>query len=555
MASSDSWSDVPDSRVPTPPLPAPPVIRPPLKSSPPSSQSDPSVVPSDITPVPPAKPVIQNTRLVYDSVEGLEDTTSDKRPFDLNRIDEVGQEKETASSEGWVSALRVVPAWLISVAIHFLGLLMLALLFLPITTNKLFDLEFTFADDLGEQLEDLSFGLEPVASDPVDEEIVSPLPLKPTEDPLAAPANTATTPDPIHSTSELSLPQIGWALKGREPGMKRALLAAYGGNQQTEAAVDMGLQWLKRNQRRDGSWSLSGPYSGGSRSENNLAATAMALLAFQGSGHTHLQGKYQKVVAKGWRFLRKLQDENGNFWKGGIQHHRLYSQGQASIAICELYGMTKDSEFRELAQRAIDYAVRIQDELGGWRYQPGSESDTSVTGWFMMALQSGRMSGLEVPAETLKAISYYLDMAAEEGGARYAYMPGNGGSLAMTAEGLLCRQYLGWRQNDRRMVLGATALAMESINWANQDVYQWYYATQMLHNMEGDLWTEWNQVMRKTIPEHQTTAGREKGSWAPSNDRWGSYGGRLYTTCMCIYMLEVYYRHLPIYTRVYDESL
>ena len=24
-------------------------------------------------------------------------------------------------------------------------------------------------------------------------------------------------------------------------------------------------------------------------------------------------------------------------------------------------------------------------------------------------------------------------------------------------------------------------------------------------------------------------------------------GGRLYTTCLCLYMLEIYYRHLPIY--------
>ena len=30
-------------------------------------------------------------------------------------------------------------------------------------------------------------------------------------------------------------------------------------------------------------------------------------------------------------------------------------------------------------------------------------------------------------------------------------------------------------------------------------------------------------------------------------DQWGQHGGRLYTTCLSIYMLEVYYRHLPIY--------
>ncbi len=48
--------------------------------------------------------------------------------------------------------------------------------------------------------------------------------------------------------------------------------------------------------------------------------------------------------------------------------------------------------------------------------------------------------------------------------------------------------------------------------------------------------------------------GREAGSWdpmKPSEDEWARYGGRLYVTCLSLYMLEVYYRHLPLYTNVY----
>ena len=48
------------------------------------------------------------------------------------------------------------------------------------------------------------------------------------------------------------------------------------------------------------------------------------------------------------------------------------------IAVCEIYGMTKDSMFRAPAQKAVDYAARIQAEEGGWRYRPGVDSDTSV---------------------------------------------------------------------------------------------------------------------------------------------------------------------------------
>jgi hypothetical protein len=49
------------------------------------------------------------------------------------------------------------------------------------------------------------------------------------------------------------------------------------------------------------------------------------------------------------------------------------------------------------------------------------------------------------------------------------------------------------------------------------------------------------------LPEHQVRSGRLRGSWNPDGDAWGSTAGRLYTTCLSTYMLEVYYRHLPLY--------
>ena len=65
--------------------------------------------------------------------------------------------------------------------------------------------------------------------------------------------------------------------------------------------------------------------------------------------------------------------------------------------------------------------------------------------------------------------------------------------------------------------------------------------------MEGPDWQKWNGVMRQLLPENQEKRGAERGSWDPAGDRWGSAGGRLYVTCLSLYVLEVYYRHLPIY--------
>lgn len=120
----------------------------------------------------------------------------------------------------------------------------------------------------------------------------------------------------------------------------------------------------------------------------------------------------------------------------------------------------------------------------------------------------------------------------------------------MTAEGLLCRQYLGWEQDDPRLVRGVRTLVARRIDYrgGSPDVYYWYYATQVCHHQGGEAWERWNTAMRERVPQAQVKVGKEKGSWDPRRDAWGNLGGRLYTTCLSTYMLEVYYRHLPIYS-------
>jgi hypothetical protein len=119
--------------------------------------------------------------------------------------------------------------------------------------------------------------------------------------------------------------------------------------------------------------------------------------------------------------------------------------------------------------------------------------------------------------------------------------------LAMTAEALLCRQYLGWDRTDSRMRAGVAKLLKNPIRADEPHFYYWYYATQVLHHVGGSEWFEWNRSLRDEIPASQVKSGRERGSWDSAGDKYGIQGGRLYSTCFCTYMLEVYYRHLPIY--------
>jgi hypothetical protein len=213
--------------------------------------------------------------------------------------------------------------------------------------------------------------------------------------------------------------------------------------------------------------------------------------------------------------------------------------------------MTKDTEYRDDAQRAIDYCIKTQSPEGGWRYQPGFDSDTSVTGWFVMALQSARMAGLEVESPALERINDFLNTVSQDGGAQYSYVPGQGKKLSMTAEGLLCRQYLGWSHGDPRLVRGVEVLTnnLPEYGEGRTHVYYWYYAAQVCHHMEGAPWRRWNGAMREVIPTLQVRDGKERGSWDPTLDDTTGVdgGGRLFVTCLATYCLEVYYRHLPLY--------
>jgi hypothetical protein len=461
---------------------------------------------------------------------------------------------EAESTDATEVALKSAPPFLISMLVHSALIIVLALVTLKETIEDQLQLEAVYSDTVGQQLLDNTLQ-SPQAMELQVESPAFSLGLTDVDNPLAAPPNL---PDFFNggnrATSTIDAPSIGLALTGREPGMKKALSSIYGASATTEGAVVAGLEWLKKQQMRDGGWSLAGPFPNGSNSgDDRCAATAMALLAFQGYGATHIAGAtspdFHDVVERGWNFLLKMQDKDGYFQHEGTATQRAYAQAQATIALCEIYGMTKDAKFKRPAQLALDWAHKAQDpELGGWRYQPRVDSDTSVTGWYVMAFQSGLMAGLEVQSPNLELVKKFLDIVAMEDGTKYCYQPGREATPTMTAEAILCRQYLGWKHDDPRMRAAIDYVLANPIDYEKDpNVYYWYYATQACHHMDGDDWNRWNAVMRQAVPTAQTKSGPERGSWLGNGDPWASHGGRLYSTCLSIFMLETYYRHLPIY--------
>jgi hypothetical protein len=222
----------------------------------------------------------------------------------------------------------------------------------------------------------------------------------------------------------------------------------------------------------------------------------------------------------------------------------MYAHGLATLALCEAYNMTGDGQLGRAAQSALDFICSVQHEGGGWRYFPGQPGDMTVTGWQLMALKSGQMAQLDVPQETIIRAVRFLNEMQSERGAYYGYMePGK--LPSPTAIGLLMRMYTGWSRDDDRLAQGVQYLA--ELGPSREDMYFNYYVTQVLHHHEGPDWDEWNERMRQFLIDTQGTEGFERGSWYFA-DRHGAQGGRHYTTCMALMILEVYYRYMPLYT-------
>ena len=213
--------------------------------------------------------------------------------------------------------------------------------------------------------------------------------------------------------------------------------------------------------------------------------------------------------------------------------------------------MTNASRLQGPAQLALNFITFAQDPVGGgWRYNPKQPGDTSVVGWQIMALKSGHMSYLMVPASTVRGASAFLDSVQVEGGIGYGYTAGASSyGNATSAIGLLCRMYLGWQHDNEKLTEGVKRIAASGP--ATDNAYFNYYAAQLLFQYtggEGELWETWNTQLRDFLVNAQAKEGHEKGSWFLSGGH-GEAGGRLYNTAMCCMTLEVYYRHMPIYQR------
>ena len=464
-----------------------------------------------------------------------------------------------SSREGRIAAIT----YFVSVAVHGFILLALALVILkPDLADDLFEISSTPTEKPVEVPEEVfdtvkqpdeiynqAFEDEPdlsVAQDIVEE-----------TQPLSIDISDL---EPAIEIDEDSLSALAELAKdgefgGRSAKGRKSLVKVSGGSDGSEASVVRALKWIAEQQQPDGSWNfgeIGESPNPGSYKHAPMGATGMALMAFLGAGHTHVKdGPYKKHVEQGLAYIMN----NAKIQPTGVDYRDpipqgMYVQGICTIALTEAYGMSKDRRLRRPVEGGIAFIVNAQHPTdGGWRYNPGDAGDTSVVGWQVMALISAHHSKIKIPRNVFSGITAFLNNAQYDDGAQYSYLVNGGGhkNPSLTAVGLLSRMYLGWERDTASLIKGVGVLAKTGPSKSNE--YYNYYATQVLHHFGGEVWDAWNNVLRDQLVQAQSKEGPTTGSWKPGSGHGPEQGGRLYSTCLNVMTLEVYYRHLPLYQR------
>lgn len=365
-------------------------------------------------------------------------------------------------------------------------------------------------------------------------------------------------------------PLVAGAYSNRFGPAKAKAIETFGGSDDTERAVRDGLRYLARIQHDDGSW--------GDRDDYDrkygfvyVGKTALCLLAFLGAGHTPQSGtEHREVVAKALAHLLALQDAD----TGAFGPSSCYGHGIATYALAECYGLTKDPALLRPLEAALTWILdhqgprRDRRNRGGWGYfSPGlaAEDDyarVSVTAWMVMALESARLSGVELPDAVLPAAREYLELSYDQpnGWFRYNHKPSRLQSAwptlpASTPAAAFCLLLLGSGADDPKV---AAALDYtvdrrperyrrygddDFVLRGQGNVYFWYYGTLCCFLAGGEAWERWNERLRTVLPAAQARDGSFPPIDVYAAEAGDSRDDRSYTTAMCVLCLEVYYRY------------
>ena len=334
----------------------------------------------------------------------------------------------------------------------------------------------------------------------------------------------------------------------------------------TEAMIEKGLEWLKKNQNSDGSWAGQG-------NAYPTVMTGMAGLALMMEGSTAREGKYSEPISKAIEWYLKRSQSNGLLGtpSNPTESSRyIYGHGFGMLFLACAYGEEEDPTTRKkletLLQKAVEFSGKAQTKHGGWGYvssaDGGGFDEGSTTITQLQGLRAARNAGIKVPKEIIdKSTKYLRDCTTSAGGVVYNYSgpnPAAGGERPpITAAACACAFSSGnYNEKYAKMWIQYCKKAI----WSNlrggggHDEYQAYYFGQVCFvlgdDRYGDLfpdekkdgWITWSKFKEIMWPYYASSQTSD-GSWN------GGYTGAPFATSIALTLLQLEKGTLPFYHR------
>ncbi len=313
-----------------------------------------------------------------------------------------------------------------------------------------------------------------------------------------------------------------------------------------DPAIEVGLEYLARAQKGDGSF----PANFG----DSTGIPALVGMAFLSKGHLPTSARHGQTINRCIDYVLKAQKDNGLIEKGHAGSGPMYAHNIATLFLSEVSGQvdpSRQEKIDEVLPGALKLILEAQAvpkndrHQGGWRYHPGSEdSDTSCSGWALMALRSAKLNGAAVPDSSIDAAVGYLKRHQDKEKGSFGYQDTSRNAKTLTGMGLLCLELSGMHNSPES--LRAADYVMSSFRQlpgAGHEFYGMYYNSQGMFQLGGRYWAEYANWMY----DHYLSQQKSDGSWDTRE------AGPVYGTAITVLAFTVPYRQLPIYQR--DETV
>ena len=334
------------------------------------------------------------------------------------------------------------------------------------------------------------------------------------------------------------------------------------------AVVDKGLDYLAKNQARDGHWEGNG-------GQYPTTITAMCGMTMLMEGSTIREGRHAERIRKAVDWLMDRCQRNGligNPNNATESMRYMYGHGYGMLFLAQIYGDEEDGDRRrkleQILTRAVDFCGKAQTQRGGWGYvtaaDGGGFDEGSVTITQVQALRAAKNAGIVVPKSIIdKANEYLKNCTTERGGVIYSLAHGgafNGAERPpLTAAAVACSFSSGeYTSALAKKWIRYCQTAIPVDNTGRDSFGHWeythYYFAQAVYSLGDEgyaklfpeskaadrlTWSKYRQVIFDFLASRQSS----DGSWTQG------YIGAPFTTACNLTILQLDKGALPIYQR------